>query len=93
MPSVPHQHAWVSVQGRGALRARASGRLIETELKQERGVAVDHTTIFRWVQRSAPELDKRCRPYLKATNDSYRIDETYSKVKWPFHRWRPPSSQ
>ncbi len=28
-----------------------------------------------------PELDKRCRPYLKTTNDSYRVDETYIKVK------------
>ena len=51
------------------------------ELMQERGLAVDHTTIFRWVQRYAPELDKRCRPWLKATNDSYRVDETYIKIK------------
>jgi transposase, IS6 family len=28
-----------------------------------------------------PELNKRCRPYLKLTNKSYRIDETYIKVK------------
>jgi len=27
-----------------------------------------------------PELNKRCRPYLKPTNKSYRIDETYIKV-------------
>ena len=47
---------------------------------QERGVTVDHTTIFRWVQRYAPELEKRCRPQLKATNDSYRMDETYIKI-------------
>jgi transposase, IS6 family len=33
------------------------------------------------VQRYAPELDKRCRPHLKATNDSWRVDETYIKVK------------
>src|ERR687887_2704225 len=36
---------------------------------------------YRWVQHYAPELDKRCRPYLKTTNDSYRVDETYIKVK------------
>ena len=42
---------------------------------------VDHTTIFRWVQRYAPELDRRSRPYLKPTNDSYRVDETYIEVK------------
>jgi transposase-like protein len=28
-----------------------------------------------------PELDKRCRPHLKPTNKSYRVDETYIKVK------------
>lgn len=54
------------------------------ELLRERGVWVDHTTVFRWVQRYAPELDRRCRPYLRATNDSYRGDETYIKIK---KRW------
>ena len=33
------------------------------------------------VQDYAPELEKRCRPHLKATNDSWRVDETYVKVK------------
>ena len=47
----------------------------------ERGIQVDHTTIYRWVQAYSPELDKRCRPYLKSTNDSWRVDETYVKVK------------
>jgi IS6 family transposase len=51
------------------------------ELMHERGVSVDHTAVFRWVQRYAPELERRCRPLLKATNDSYRVDETYIKVK------------
>ena len=51
----------------------------------ERGVWVDHTTVFRWVQRYAPELDKRCRPSLWATNDSYRLDETYIKIKKQWH--------
>jgi IS6 family transposase len=51
------------------------------ELLRERGVSVDHTTIFRWVQHYAPELDKRCRPHLNSTNDSYRVDETYIKIK------------
>jgi len=37
--------------------------------------------IWRWVQAYAPELNKRCRPFLKPTNKSYRIDETYIKVK------------
>jgi transposase, IS6 family len=33
------------------------------------------------VQYYAPELEKRCRPHLKATTDSWRVDETYIKVK------------
>ena len=51
------------------------------EMMRERGLHVDHTTIYRWVQHYAPELDKRCRPHLKACNDSWRVDETYIKVK------------
>ena len=47
----------------------------------ERGLSLNHTTIYRWVQRYAPELDKRSRPYLKQTNDSWRVDETYVKVR------------
>jgi len=47
----------------------------------ERGLWVDHTTIYRWLQRSAPELEKQCRPHLKATNDSWRVDETSIKIK------------
>jgi len=52
-----------------------------SELLAERGVEVDPSCIWRWVQVDAPELNKRCRPYLKPTNKSYRIDETYIKVK------------
>ena len=37
--------------------------------------------IWRSVQAYAAELNKRCRPHLKATNKSYRVDETYIKVK------------
>src|SRR4051812_50051226 len=48
---------------------------------RERGLATHHTCVFRWVQVYAPELNKRCRPYLRRTNKSYRVDETYIKVK------------
>src|SRR4051812_12862327 len=48
---------------------------------QDRGVAVDHTTIFRWIQAYAPELEKRIRPHLRTCNGSWRVDETYVKVK------------
>jgi transposase-like protein len=51
------------------------------ETMAERGVAVDHSTINRWVLKLAPELDKRLRPHLSLTNDSWRVDETYIEVK------------
>ncbi len=51
------------------------------EMMRERGLQVDHTTVYRWVQRYAPELDKRSRPHLKACNDSWKVDETYIKVR------------
>ncbi len=51
------------------------------EMVNERGLDVHHTTLFRWVQQYGPELDKRCRPHLCPTNDSWRVDETYIEVK------------
>jgi len=62
------------------LRYALSYRDLE-EMMLERGLTVDHTTIYRWVQRYSPEIEKRCRPHLRPTNDSYRVDETYIKVK------------
>ena len=62
------------------LRYALSYRDLE-EMMTERGLHVDHTTIYRWVQFYAPELDRRCRPFVKATTDSWRVDETYIKVK------------
>src|SRR5229473_4004227 len=47
------------------------------ELLVERGLEIDHTTVWRWVQCYAPELEKRARPHLKPTNKSWRVDETY----------------
>ncbi|MBD1849129.1 IS6 family transposase [Leptolyngbya sp. FACHB-711] len=51
------------------------------EMMQERGVEVDYSTINRWVLKYSPELDKRVRLHLKPTNDSWRVDETYIKIK------------
>jgi transposase, IS6 family len=62
------------------LRYPLSYRDLE-EMLSERGLWVDHTTISRWLQRSCPELEKRCRPHLKRTNDSWRVDETSVKGK------------
>jgi IS6 family transposase len=66
------------------LRFSLSYRDVE-ELLQERGISVDHVTLWRWVQRYAPELEKRLRKRLKATNDSWRVDQTYVRVKG---QWR-----
>ena len=62
------------------LRYSLSYRDVE-ELLEERGLETDHTTVWRWVQRYAPELDQRMRCHLKPTNKSWRVDETYVKVK------------
>ena len=62
------------------LRYPLSYRNLE-EMMLERGLEIDHTTVYRWFQAYAPELDKRCRAHLKPTNDSWRVDETYIEVK------------
>ena len=51
------------------------------EMMEERGLCVAHTTIMRWIHEYAPLLDKRTRPRLRKTGDSWRVDETYVKVK------------
>jgi transposase, IS6 family len=51
------------------------------EMMAERGVKVDHTAIMRWVHQYSPEIEKKVRRYLRPTNDSWRMDETYIKVK------------
>jgi transposase, IS6 family len=52
----------------------------------ERGLSVDHTTVWRWVQRYAPELNKRIRREVKSTNGLWRTDETYVRVagRWTY---------
>jgi transposase-like protein len=62
------------------LRFSLSYRDVE-ELLGERGLSVDHVTVWRWVQRYAPEIQRRLRPRLRSTNDSWRVDETYIRVK------------
>jgi hypothetical protein len=50
-------------------------------LLAERGLRADHVTVWRWVQRYAPGLERRLRRHLKPTNDSWRVDEMYVRVK------------
>ena len=42
---------------------------------------VPHMTIMRWIQQYAPIIDEKIRKYLKKTNDLWRLDETYIKIK------------
>jgi len=52
------------------------------QMMGERGVAVDHSTIYRWVQKYAPEMEKRLRwHWRRPQSTSSRVDETYVKVR------------
>jgi transposase, IS6 family len=67
------------------LRYALSLRNLE-EIMAERNIEVDHVTIWRWIQRYAPELSRRCRRELRRTNGSWRVDETYLRVagRWTY---------
>jgi len=58
------------------LRYGLSYRDVE-ELLAERGVVVDHVTIYRWVQRFTPELIDAARPSRHVAGDRWFVDETY----------------
>jgi putative transposase len=47
----------------------------------ERGLSIAHTTILRWVQRYAPEFDKRWSRFSASAGSSWRVDETYVKIR------------
>jgi len=61
------------------LRYSLSYRDLE-EIMAERGLAVDHVTIWRWVQHYSPLLNQRLRRELRHRNRSWRVDETYVKI-------------
>ncbi|MFK4333491.1 transposase-like protein [Bacillus sp. RC240] len=76
-----HYHDDIILQTvRWYLRYNSSFRDL-VEMMEERGIIVAHTTIMRWVHQYGPELEKRIRRYLRRTNDSWRVNETYIKVK------------
>ena len=62
------------------LKYPLSYRMLE-EMMSERGLNVIHITIMRWVHQYSPILDERIRTQVKKTNDSWRMDETYLKIK------------
>ena len=75
-----HQSEIILLCVRWYLKYPLSYRHFE-EMMQERGLHINHTTIMRWVHQYGPEIEKRIRKHLKETNDSWRVDETYVKVK------------
>jgi transposase-like protein len=74
----------IVVAVRWYLRFGLSYRDVE-ELLTERGIRVDHVTIYRWVQRFTPLLAEVARPCRHAVGDRWQVDETYVKVAG---RWR-----
>src|SRR3954451_4887330 len=61
------------------LRYGLSYREVE-ELLAERGIEVDHVTVYRWVQRFTPLLADAARPCRHSVGDRWYVDETYVKV-------------
>src|SRR6201997_1585812 len=51
------------------------------QMMSERGIVLAHTTILRWVQRYVPDFEKRWNHYARPVGDSWRVDETYIKVR------------
>ena len=51
------------------------------QMMAERGISLTHTTILRWVQRYVPEFEKRWSRYARPVGDSWRVDETYLKIR------------
>ena len=69
----------ISVAVRWYLRYGLSYRDVEV-LLAERGVIVDHVSVYRWVQRFTPEFIEAARPCRRAPCDRWFVDETYLKV-------------
>src|SRR5947209_18309175 len=67
------------------LRYSLSYRDLE-EMMAERGLAADHSTVWRWVQHYAPMLNRRLRREIRHPNRSWRVDETYIRVagQWTY---------
>jgi IS6 family transposase len=75
----------ITVAVRWYLRYGLSYRDVE-ELLAERGIRVDHVTVYRWVQRFTPEFIEAARPCRRLPGDRWFVDETYIKVagRWTY---------
>jgi len=51
------------------------------EMMAERGIKLDHSTVQKWVVKYSPELEKAFRKRKKRVGVSWRMDETYLKLK------------
>jgi transposase-like protein len=69
---------------RGYLRFKLSLRDL-VEMMAERGLSLAHTTIMRWVRHYTPDFEKRWHRYALAVGQSWRVDETYVKIRG---KWR-----
>jgi transposase-like protein len=74
----------IALAVRRYLRFGLSYRDVE-ELLAERGIEVDHVTIYRWVQRFAPEFAEAARARQHVVGDRWHVDETYVKVGGIWH--------
>ena len=70
----------ITLAVRWYLRFGLSYRDVE-ELLAERGIEVDHVSIYRWVQRFTPEFAEAARARQHVVGDRWRVDETYVKVR------------
>ena len=75
----------IAVAVRWYLRDGLSYRDVE-ELLAERGVEVDHVSVYRWVQTFTPEFIDAARPSRHSVGDRWFVDETYVKVagRWTY---------
>ena len=75
----------IAVAVRWYLRYGLSYRDVE-ELLAERGIRVDHVTVYRWVQRFTDEFIEAARPCRRLPGDRWFVDETYIKVagRWTY---------
>jgi transposase, IS6 family len=84
-PGAPQRHSQITVAVRWYLRYGLSYRDVE-ELLAERGIEVDHVTVYRWVQWFTLLLVDAARPCQHASGDQWYVDETYVKVagRWVY---------
>src|SRR4051795_12435194 len=73
-------HEIISLCVRWYLGFKLSSRNL-VQMMAERGIALAHTTILRWVQRYVPDFEKRWSRFAVPVGDSWRVDETYLKIK------------